>query len=229
MKKHWKYDVSDSMCDLVLKHQRVMLLMSRMGIGLGFGEKTIRQTCEDHGVDPEAFVAIVNTIFGDDDVPAQPMTKSSIDGVLGYLISTHSEYLEDRLPAMKRGLIEEWEGPETDLSRALIRYFDDLVGEIEQHAHKEEKEVFPYIKSLVDGTPPPPPPDLSRLSAEHAFMASRLMELKRILIKYYPVREIKRLDGVLVALYKCEQDLVSHNRVEERLLTPIITSLKHKT
>ena len=46
-----RYDADDRMCDLVCDRYPVLLVMSRFGIALGFGDKTIGEVCRDSGVD----------------------------------------------------------------------------------------------------------------------------------------------------------------------------------
>ena len=41
------------MCDLVCDRYPVLLIMSRFGIALGFGDKTIGEVCLDSGVDTD--------------------------------------------------------------------------------------------------------------------------------------------------------------------------------
>ena len=44
------------MCDLVCDRYPVLLIMSRFGIALGFGDKTIGEVCLDSGVDTATFL-----------------------------------------------------------------------------------------------------------------------------------------------------------------------------
>jgi regulator of cell morphogenesis and NO signaling len=227
MKKQWKYRGEDSMSDLVERDYRTLLVMSRFGIGLGFGDQTILQACEAHGVDVDTFIAVMSTIFDGDDRPPRDISRVSPTGLLDYLSATHVYYLDTRLPAIRRGLIEVWNGPENDLSRALINYFDDLVEEIGKHVRKEERELFPYVRMLIDGKVVPSQHD--RSPAKHSPIKTQLAELRRILIKYYPARDTNRMNDVLFEIFTWEHDLVSHIRVEELLLYPVIRNLEQKT
>ena len=55
-----RYNSDDRMCDLVCDRYPVLLIMSRFGIALGFGDKTIGEVCLDSGVDTATFLAVVN-------------------------------------------------------------------------------------------------------------------------------------------------------------------------
>ena len=47
------------MCDLVCDRYPVLQVMSRFGIALGFGDKTIAEVCAENKVDTETFLAVV--------------------------------------------------------------------------------------------------------------------------------------------------------------------------
>jgi regulator of cell morphogenesis and NO signaling len=228
MKKQWKFQCNDNMSDLVEHDYRTLLVVSRFGIGLGFGDKTIAEACVEHGVDPDTFIAVMNTVLDGDERPSRDISRVSAVGLIDFLSNTHVYYLDCRLPAIRRELVELWDGPASDLSRVVIEYFDEIVTSVGEHAAKEERELFPYVRALVDGNATHP---LQRelLPVNHRPMKRRLMELRRILIKYYPVRDTNRMNDVMFELYNWEHDLVSHIRVEELLLAPVIENLEHKT
>ena len=64
MYKNGGYTGDDRMCDLVSDRFAVLQVMSRFGIALGFGDKTIAEVCEEHRVDTATFLAVVNMLLG---------------------------------------------------------------------------------------------------------------------------------------------------------------------
>ncbi len=54
------YTPSHKMSDLATPHFRILLVLNRFGIGLGFGEKTIAEVCNENNVDVETFLAVAN-------------------------------------------------------------------------------------------------------------------------------------------------------------------------
>ena len=50
MYKNGGYTGDDRMCDLVSDRFAVLQVMSRFGIALGFGDKTIAEVCEEHAI-----------------------------------------------------------------------------------------------------------------------------------------------------------------------------------
>ena len=54
-----------------------------------------------------------------------------------------------------------------------------------------------------------------------------LLELKNIIIKYYPAGESSNLlNEVLFDIFSCEKDLEDHCRVEDYLFVPLIAKIE---
>ena len=51
--------------------------------------------------------------------------------------------------------------------------------------------------------------------------------VKNILIKYYPASSSNELNSVLFDIFTCEQDLASHNYIEDYLFIPVIQTLEY--
>ena len=61
----------------------------------------------------------------------------------------------------------------------------------------------------------------------HDQVEAKLTELKNILIKYYPASSSNELNSVLFDIFTCEQDLASHNYIEDYLFIPVIQTLEY--
>ena len=59
----------------------------------------------------------------------------------------------------------------------------------------------------------------------HDQVEARLRELKNIIIKYYPSGGTNELNGVLFDIFTCEQELASHNAVEDGIFIPAVERL----
>ena len=60
MYKNGKYRETDKMSDLICENYPMVLVMSRFGIALEFGEKNIGEVCRQNGVDACTFLTVVN-------------------------------------------------------------------------------------------------------------------------------------------------------------------------
>ena len=60
MKNQKMYEADDKMISLIRDNYDLLQALGSFGINLGFGDKTVRETCEDNGVDTYTFLAVVN-------------------------------------------------------------------------------------------------------------------------------------------------------------------------
>lgn len=218
-----RYNAGERMCDLVCDRYPVLLVMSRFGIALGFGDRTIGEVCRDHGVDVQTFLAVVHML--DDENALPDSAEISVAGLVAYLRNSHRYFLDFRLPAIRRKLLDAIDCSRSDVSFAILRFFDEYVAEVNKHMDYEERRVFPYVEALLAGR------RSERYSIDvfrrhHDRIEAKLTELKRIIIRYYPSGSTNELNGVLFDIFACEKDLASHNAVEDRLFVPAIKRLE---
>ena len=217
-----KYGADDRMCDLVCAHSSVLLVMSRFGIALGFGERTIGETCREAHVDADTFLAVVNLPIAGE--RAAGPSCVSVAPLTDYLHRSHGYFLDFRLPAIRAKLADAVAGG-GDLSVAILRFFDEYVSEVHKHMANEEARLFPYVRALLEGRRPTEY-SIDEFSRQHDRIEAKLTELKNILIKYYPAGRTNELNGVLFDIFLCEEDLASHNEVENRIYVPAIRRLE---
>lgn len=217
------YTGNDRMCDLVCDKYPVLQVMSRFGIAPGFGDRTIAEVCTDAGVDTATFLAVVNLLMNHSD-PSSLAGEVSVRALTDYLRNSHAYFLGFRLPAIRRKLIEAVDCSRSDVSFAIMRYFDEYVAEVDRHMSCEDKSVFPCVEALLAGERSDPCP-FDDFRRNHDRIEARLRELKNIIIKYYPSGGANELNGVLFDIFTCEQELASHNAVENEIFIPAVEQL----
>jgi regulator of cell morphogenesis and NO signaling len=221
-----KYREFDAMSSLIGRNYQALLVMSRFGIALGFGDKTIGEVCRDNQVDTDTFLAIINLMVNENKAVLSPDTSLSVESLIDYLHNSHDYFLNYRLPEIREKLVKVLNESEDDLNKAVLEYFDKFVAEIKKHMLNEDKKVFPYVKSLLDTRHKDKYP--VGFSKQHEQIETRLTEFKNILIKYYPAQSTNEINSVLFDIFNCERDLASHNAVEEYLFLPAIEDLENK-
>lgn len=224
MHRFGKYRESDRMSELVSDNYRMLLIMSRFGIGLGFEEKSIGEVCRESGVDTNTFLAVTNMLL--DEGSSVNIEGVSIGSLLSYLHNSHDYFLGFRLPAI-RGKLVEVVGQSNNLAKAIVNYFDEYVAEVDKHMKYEEETVFPYVRRLLDGDRQVNY-SIDIFQKQHDQVEARLSEFKNIIIKYYPARSTNEINSVLFDIFNCEHDLASHNAVEDYLFIPAIMELERK-
>ena len=222
------YTGEDRMCDLVCDRYPVLQVMSRFGIALGFGDKTIAEVCAENKVDTATFLAVVNMQMNAGCNASEAAAGVSVRALTDYLHNSHGYFLDFRLPAIRRKLIEAIDCSHNDVAFAILRFFDEYVAEVHKHMDYEEQKVFPYVEGLLRGEHPEGY-SIDIFRRHHDQVEAKLAELKRIIIRYYPSGSTNELNGVLFDIFTCERDLASHNDIEDRLFIPAIKRLEERT
>ncbi|MBB4622814.1 regulator of cell morphogenesis and NO signaling [Parabacteroides faecis] len=214
------------MSDLICENYPMVLVMSRFGIALGFGEKNIGEVCRQNGVDACTFLTVVNFLTQDVSAPVMNVDKClSIEALITYLHNAHDYFLNFRLPHLRRKLLESIGECPQDVAFVIQRFFDEYAEEVNKHMSYEEKVVFPYVRDLLKGVKDPKY-NISIFRKRHDQIEMKIVELKNILIKYYPGPGSNLLNSVLFDIFATEQDLASHNHVEDYLFMPAILALE---
>ena len=180
------------MIDLISDNYSLLQVMSRFGLSLGFGDKTVKEVCELNGVDCRTFLIVVNFIAegfsrldGDDG-------EISIPGLIDYLRQAHIYFLDFSLPAIRRKLIEAIDCSQDDVAFLILKFFDEYTREVRKHMDYEEKTVFKYVDLLIKGDAPKNY-QISTFSKHHDQVGEKLTELKNIIIKYCPAKANENL------------------------------------
>lgn len=212
------------MSDLINDNYRTLSVLSRFNIPLGFEDREIGEVCRMNGVDTATFLAVVN-ILVDEEESCDGKYDFSLEAMIGYLHSSHDYFLDFRLPSIRSELTEALRKSRDDISQVIIRFFDDYCAEVRRHMEYEEQNVFPYVRGLIAGRRASEY-NIDIFRKKHDQVEAKLAELKNIIIKYYPGNSTNELNAVLFDIFSCEQDLASHNRVEDALFVPAIVELE---
>jgi len=228
MNKYIKYTATDKMSDLICEDYNLLLVMSRFGLSLGFGDKTVQQVCEQHGVHTGTFLAVVNFMEDECGVSDGYHHQISLEALMDYLRQAHSYFLGFNLPAIRRKLIDAIDCSQNDVAFLILRFFDEYVNEVRAHMGYENEVVFRYVTRLLQGKDTQGY-HISIFAARHNQIEVKLTELKNILVKYYPGNANPNLlNSVLFDIYSCEKDLCSHCRVEDYIFVPLIMEIEKK-
>lgn len=223
-----KYKPADKMIDLIGDNYSLLQVMSRFGLSLGFGDKTVKEVCEMNGVDCKTFLVVVNFMSegfsrldsGDDGI--------SIPALVDYLRQAHIYFLDFCLPAIRRKLIEAIDCSQDEVAFLILKFFDEYTREVRKHMEYEEKTVFKYVDLLLQNNASHRY-QISTFSKHHEQVGEKLTELKNIIIKYCPAKaNVNLLNAALFDIYACEEGLESHCKVEDYLFVPTILKLERR-
>lgn len=226
MKNQKIYEADDKMISLIKDNYNLLQSLCSFGINLGFGDKTVRQTCEASGIDTHTFLAIVNfTINGCREVADDG--QLSVPTLLHYLEASHRYFLDFQLPFIRREIEEAIGDADGGLGLLILRFYDEYAREIRKHMLHEERVVFPYVKTLLDGKTDPTY-SINTFAGNHVQADNKLKELKTLIIKYLPsdAGHNNKMIAALHDVFNNEEWLHLHREVEERIFVPSIRRLE---
>ena len=227
MKNMKIYEANDKMVSLIKDNYSLLQSLGSFGINLGFGDKTVRETCEDNNVDTYTFLSVVNfTMNGYSNFENDE--QLSVPTLMHYLEASHAYFLDFQLPFVRREL-EESISTEDHLGRLILKFYDEYAHEIRRHMKYEEKTLFPYVHSLLEhhlmeGY------SIETFSKHHEGTDKKLREIKLMIIKYLPSNAHlnNMLTATLYDIYNNEEWLRLHAQVEDNIFVPAIRRLEEE-
>ena len=222
------YEASDKMISLIRDNYNLLQSLGSFGISLGFGDKTVKQVCDDQNVDTNTFLAVVNfTINGYREM--DNVSRLSVPTLLKYLKASHDYFLGFQLPFIRKELVDALDEND-NLARLILKLYDEYSRSVTLHMKYEEKTVFPYVESLLAGKPMANYA-IDMYSKHHGQESSKLRELKSIIIKYFPGDCLRnnQLSATLYDIYNNEEWLALHAEVEDNIFIPAIKYLEDKS
>lgn len=224
------YKTTDKVSYVLANDYRLLQVMSRFGISFGFGDKTISEVCRQQDVDAETFITVINFVKdGGMQVPVN-VGALSVKSLLDYLRETHKYFLEYQFPTLRRNMLNAIDcSVKNEVAFLVLKFYDAYVEEVRKHMDYEEEVTFRYVENLLAGRDAVLK-DRSHhlLSKHHESIDSKLRELKNLFIQYYPQQETDHeLNAVILELYRAQEDLEIHCRVEDYIFTPAVRKLAH--
>lgn len=228
MKQMKLYEAGDKMISLIKDNYSLLQSLGSFGINLGFGDKTVSETCELNNVDTYTFLAVVNfTINGYSNFEED--AQLDVPTLMHYLEASHAYYLDFQLPFIRRELEESLDASD-HLARLILRLYDEYAHEIRRHMKYEEKTLFPYVQSLLDDRHVVDY-NIETFSKHHESVDKKLRELKLMIIKYLPsnTQLNNQLTATLYDIFNNEEWLQLHAQVEDCIFVPAIRRLEHQS
>lgn len=220
-----KFTENSRLGDVLTEHYQILLLLSRFGISLGFGDKTVKAVCADNGVDCKTFLAVCNYVASGD---SSLYHNVDIESMVRFLRLAHKYYLEFLLPELRTKLVSIVGSlPDSMFSALVIKLFDSYKEEVRKHLAYEDKVLFDYIQRLLDGEEDLPALSLASFIRQHDNIDTQLFELKNAMIRYFPAGEnLREVNQVLYDIFAFEEDLKSHCEIEGDLFIPAVVELE---
>ncbi len=218
------------MADVILANSRLLYVLPYFGIGLGFGEKTVKQVCNDKNISVPLLLLVCNMYTFDDYIPnKEDLKQIPIEGIITYLQNSHKDYLEVRMPQIINDIHNLVEICHLKNGDFLDSFCEKYKQEVIAHFKYEEEIVFPYIIQLLNGVKENRY-HIKEYEANHSDIDASLNDLKNIIIKFLPLDcSIEKCRDILQNLFMFEYDLSKHALLEDKILISLVEHIEKNT
>lgn len=226
---------------VVLENLQLLPLLPRFNLKLGFGDKSVDEVCQAHGVNTDFFLEIANAYLDELYVPGEGLSLFSLGTMVNYITSTHSYYTDIALPMVEdkiRRLMDHSALSEKE-ANLVTGFFNDYKNDFMVHISQEEKHILPYVLELERQSALEKPDSqfiqklrtysIREFEKEHDRLETSLKHLSELIIKYLPpFDDLQLCHQVLNDLASLMKDLADHADVEDKVLIPRVADLEKK-
>lgn len=240
--KHLPFNDKMKMADIIHTDYLLIPIIGRFGIQLGFGNKTVKEICDEKGIEPSFLLDILNVYHNKDYFTESQFDAYPISLIIAYLKNTHHYYRNTKIPELEK-MVEEFSLSSCEENKTnnqlIANFFDNYKRELVKHLYHEEDHLFPYTIELLSAL------DQGKVTLQllqkikmnaakhneddHSNLEEKLFDLKNLIIKFLPpVKHTGIMEHLLIELFRLEKDLNDHSRIEDQVLIPKVVALENK-
>lgn len=189
--------------DVLSEHNALIPVLNRFGIRLGVGDKTILELCDEHGLNPDFILTVLNVYLDEDYLPEDSLRLFDAEAIADYFQQTVESYIRELIPNIGKHLnaFIAISGPDNKELRILNELFLKF---------REKMTEYLQNQTLFDDD----------------FPYELLHDLKNILIRHLSKEFNQNLTyAVIFSVHSLEKDLAAHNRLREKVLQPKLEEL----
>lgn len=226
---HILFSPKMKLADVLLTNYKLLLVLNRFNIHLGFGEKSVDEVCRKQEIPTSLFLLVCNVYTFADYLPREKDLQSfDTENLMQYLLSSHLYYKQKCLPEINSKLDNVTIKLDEKTARVLQRFYNDYQTEVLNHFDYEENVAFPYINYIAKGDHTEAY-DIGQYEENHSNIDEKLNDLKNIIIKYLPYIDAQEeLNALLFDLFELEDDFRKHTLMEDKVLVPLVSQLEQK-
>ena len=223
-----KFSERTKLYELIADNPKLLPLLSRFGIQLGFGDRSVAEVCQQNHVSTRLFLAVCSFHFDPEvNLRVEAPDDADLTSLLSYLSASHRSYLDERFPHIEEHLSRIIEAAGPKYGNMLSHFYNEYKHEMVKHFKYEEEVVFPYIEALRKGKDHGSY-SIDQFRHNHSNIEDVLEDMTNILIKYLP-GDILPTERICIAtdIMEVSADLTSHSLIEEHILIPYVESLEN--
>lgn len=223
-----------SLAEIVFNYPRLILVLERLGIYPGFGDKSLQQVASDYKISSEVILLLF-------EIQVNPVAKIEVDlheedikTIIDYLLVSHEYYTSEFYPVVAENIDQLAKNNNTPTIELVSKFFTDYCREADEHFEYENKIAFPYVLALFDdeqnkSNEMPEGYSVDNYRENHDNIEEKLDDLKQLLIRYLPCgggHKIRR--KLILMIDQLESDLQAHARLENDVLVPLVQKLEKR-
>lgn len=191
------------MADVLTEHSELIPVLNRFGIRLGLGDKTVLELCEEHHLNLDFILTILNVYLDENYFPERSLALFDVESIADYFQHTLESYIHELIPNIEKHLnafiaISGADNKELDVLKSLFLKFKEKMTE-----HLQNQKLF-----------------------DDDFPYQLLHDLKNILIRHLSKEFNQNLIyAVIFSVHSFEKDLAAHNRLRDKVLRPKLDEL----
>ena len=191
------------------------------------GKQSIADACREKGIDPSGLQKQILELKIEPLSPSQNFNEWELDFLCDYIMNTHHKYVLKTLPELMfyTQKIADVHGDHHPELIEIASIFSQINDELLQHLDKEEKVLFPAIKTATSDSDPGArtiiASEIERMQGEHDFAGGAMDKINVISKKYFlPEDACNTYRVTFELLEQFEDDLHVHVHLENNILYP---------
>jgi hypothetical protein len=218
---------STKLSDAIFSDPSLIPVINRFGIFLGVGDATVGEICLRQGLDPDFFLAVVNTFLNEDYFPADVASTLPADKVVEYLLLTDRYYEAAMIPNIERHFRTLMARSPRDNNLPLLwDFFAEMRTELLTCIADDRKRRFPLIVRLFEGgvqtVDGQDALDAMPEAVARRSVGDKLADLEAFFVMHLRGEYDRNLCmAVVSAIFTLSKDIRQNNRIRERILSPL--------
>lgn len=216
------YNKDSRLAEILMNHPSLIPVLSRLGIKLGVGDKTVGDACVNPTDKISFLLSIINTFVDEDYFPSDSADFFSLNKTIDYLEKTDEYYLKIQLPNIEHhfNLLIKKSGTQNNLLH-LKDFFYEMKNQMEENVIYELQEIFPQIKKnnfdkslrykIID----------ANVETEEKIRDLLIFFIMHLKGEY----DSNLCAGVVAAIYSLSKDLHQNNRIRTRIFVPMLEKM----
>lgn len=237
IRKNVRGENEETLGEIAVKDLRKAEIFKKYGIDFCCGgKKTVRQVCDEKGLDFAKIEQELQQIDKDPVSRAVPYDDWSIDFLADYIVNTHHSYVKKSLPDLLTYTkkIMQVHGQSHPELTEVYELTNSIAKEMTHHMGEEEEVVFAYAKELAKADNNAVLDNdklatIAEMEKEHDTVG-RMLERIRLITGDYtlPVDSCASYALTFKLLQEFEDDLFLHIHLENNILFPKMVKLQER-